>query len=227
MKKRYWIVGAAATLAAGVVTAGAVANDVEQPGYTIEAAADAESIEIRQYPAMIVAEVTVKGSRDRAMGWGFRILADYIFGNNTSKSEIAMTSPVTQQSGEKIAMTSPVTQQPSEKIAMTSPVTQSRQDNAWTVRFIMPSEYTMETLPTPNNEAVTLLEVPGRRVAAIRFSGRGGMAALDQHTTELRAYLAKNGLEAAAEPTYAFYDGPWVPGPLRRNEVMIELAPAR
>lgn len=223
MKKRYWILGAAGTLSAGAVAAGAIANDVEQPEYTV--VTQAEAIEIRQYPAMIVAQTTVSGDRRRAMNGGFRIIADYIFGNNTSKSEIAMTSPVTQQSGEKIAMTSPVTQQASEKIAMTSPVTQSEQDGAWTIRFIMPAEYTMETLPMPNNDAVTLLEIPGKRVAAIRFSGRGGMAALEQYTSELRAYLDKNGLEAAAEPTYAFYDGPWVPGPLRRNEVMIELTP--
>jgi len=66
-------------------------------------------------------------------------------------------------------MTAPVTQQGNEKIAMTAPVTQQGRDNTWRVRFVMPSKYTMEALPKPNNPAVELKEIPAKRFAAIRF----------------------------------------------------------
>ena len=68
-------------------------------------------------------------------------------------------------------MTAPVTQQGSEKIAMTAPVTQQGDGNTWRVRFIMPSSYTMETLPKPNNPTVELKEVPAKRYVVIRFAG--------------------------------------------------------
>ena len=208
MKKRWAAFAAIGVLAAGLVSWGAAANDVEEPAFAVLQTAG--NIEIREYEPMIVAEANVSGDRSRAMSRGFRIIADYIFGNNIASQEIAMTSPVTQQPA-------------SQEIAMTAPVTQQETDGVWQVRFIMPSEYTMETLPMPANSEVEIKEIPARKFAAIRFSGRGGMAALDARTKELQAYLAEQGLEAAGDPAYAFYDAPWVPGPMRRNEVMIEL----
>ncbi len=208
MKKRWIALAAIGALAAGTVSWGAAANDVEQPEYKIVSSQD--NIEIREYGEMIVAEATVTGNRDSAMSKGFRTIADYIFGNNVSSEEIAMTSPVTQKAV-------------GQEIAMTAPVTQTKTDNAWQVRFIMPSEYTMDTLPKPVNPDVELKMIPSRRFAAIRFSGRGGMEMMQQRTAELQTFLDANGLTAVSDPTYAFYDGPWVPGPFRRNEVMIEV----
>lgn len=217
MKKRWIFLGIGSALAAGLISWGAVASAVEQPDYTVIASSG--DIEIREYGSMIAAQAAVSGERQAAMSRGFRIIADYIFGNNRSSSKVAMTAPVTTA-----PMTSaPVTQQASEKIAMTAPVTAQASGGIWQVRFIMPSEYTMETLPKPVNPEVTLIEVPARRVAAITFSGRGGDNAIAEHENELKQYLQQEGLTAAGPPSYAFYDAPWTPPFMRRNEVLIEL----
>ena len=209
MKARWMILGAIGAVALQSLSAPSFAQDVEQPGY--EVLNQNGAIELREYQPMIVAEATTIGSRSIAMNRGFRIIADYIFGNNISS--------------EKVAMTSPVIQQPrSEKIAMTSPVTQRQEGDEWVVRFIMPSEYSMATLPTPVNPRVSLREVPGKRVAVITFSGDGNMRDLAKNTAKLRGHLEINEIEAVGEPIFAFYDGPWVRPEMRRNEVMIEIA---
>jgi len=111
-------------------------SNVEHPKYKV--AERSGNIEIRDYSPMIVAEAEVKGERREAISKGFRIIADYIFGNNTAAQKVLMTAPVTQQGSEKIAMTAPVTQE-------------GGGDDAWRVSFIMPSKCSMETLPKPNN----------------------------------------------------------------------------
>ncbi len=212
---RGYLGAALAALAAGTAVVAAAADQTEQPQYTVISTAD--NIEVREYAPMIVAQAEVSGDRRRAMGRGFRIIADYIFGNNLSQKDIAMTSPVTQQANPRSQ---------GEQIAMTSPVTQQSDGETWQVRFIMPSKYTMETLPKPNNPDVTLIEVPAKKVAVIRFSGWAWQERVDQHESDLKAYLAATEHTAAASPTYAFYDAPGTPPEQRRKEVMIELAEA-
>ena len=168
------------------------------------------NIQIRDYGPMIVAEAEVPGGRKEAINQGFRIIADYIFGNNISKKKVAMTAPVVQQQ--------------SEKIAMTAPVTQVGSADHWKVHFVMPTSYTMETLPKPNNDAVKLVEIPGKRFAVIRFSGMAGEDSLKDHSDELNNFIAENKLNAMSPPSYAFYNPPWTLPFLRRNEVIIEVA---
>ena len=203
----WWIVGIVAVLLLGAALWGPIVSNVEHPKYKV--AERSGNIEIRDYAPMIVAEAQVKGERREAIGKGFRIIADYIFGNNTAAQKVPMTAPVTQQGNEKIAMTAPVTQQGS--------------DNTWRVRFIMPSKYTMETLPKPNNPAVELKEIPAKRFAAIRFSGMAGEDSLKRHTKELEDFLSANTLTPLSPPTYAFYNPPWTLPFLRRNEVLVEI----
>ena len=119
-------------------------------------------------------------------------------------------------------MTSPVLQDQSQEIAMTSPVMQDEagEGDTWRTRFVMPSKYTLDTLPTPP-EDITLTEVEGRRMAAVRFSGRGSGDELAEREQDLREWIARQGLIAAGPAEFAFYDAPMVPPPLRRNEVMI------
>lgn len=167
--------------------------------------------EIRQYAPTIVAEVEITGDMRRAGNSGFRPLADFIFGNNTARSKIEMTAPVTRVKSEKIAMTAPVTRTASD-------------DDAWTVAFVMPSEWTMESLPVPNNPEVTLREVPGELMAAVKFSGVGRERVFEQKQTALESWIAARGYRMTGAPRYAGYDAPWVPGPFRRNEVMIPVA---
>jgi DNA gyrase inhibitor GyrI len=209
MRKKYmwWIIGIAGVTLLAAALWGPIVSNVEQPKYEIVETSG--NIEIRDYAPMIVAEVDVTGGRRDAIGKGFRIIADYIFGNNTT--------------AQKLPMTAAVTQQDSEKIAMTAPVTQQGDGNTWKVRFIMPSSYTMEALPKPDNPAVELKEIGAKRYAVIRFSGMAGEDSLKRYTEELNAFISAKNLTPLSAPTYAFYNPPWTLPFLRRNEVMVEI----
>lgn len=196
-----------------LIAFGNVAMAVEQPSYTVSAKAGA--IEVRSYAPQLAAQVEVEGAREEAINAGFRLLADYIFGNNQAKSKVAMTAPVIQAPKAKASQT----------IAMTAPVVQAPAgENGWRVRFIMPAKYTLESIPKPNNPRVSLIPVASHRLAAIRFSGLANEKLLQRKTEELQAYLAAQKLVASGPATYAFYDPPWTLPFLRRNEVLIELA---
>jgi hypothetical protein len=183
-------------------------SSVEQPKYRV--VEKDGNIEFRDYAPMIVAETEVSGEQYKALGVGFRAIAGYIFGGNSSSQKVAMTAPVTQQRSEKIAMTAPVTQQEEGGIER--------------VRFVMPAGYTLETLPKPTNPAVTLKEIGSKRFVVIRFSGFAGEGNLARRTAELNAFVSAKHLRVLSAPTYAFYDPPWTLPFLRRNEVMVEIA---
>mgnify|MGYP006273896431 CR=1 FL=1 len=193
-----------------LVTAPAMAT--EEPPYTlVETHGD---IEVRDYPALIVAEVELEGDRREAANRGFRPLADYIFANDRGGEKIAMTAPVTStpaDGGADAAMASPVTSEPAGP-------------GRWRVAFIMPQGWSMETLPAPRGAAVSLREVPARRVAVIRFNGLMGEDRIEDNLAELQTFLYDQGYEPASAPTYAAYNPPWIPAPFRRNEIWIEIA---
>ena len=182
-------------------------SQVEQPKYAVLESEG--NIEVREYNPTIVAEVEVHGERRQALNRGFRLIADYIFGNNLSSKEVAMTAPVTQEAGEKIAMTAPVTQDGS--------------GDSWKVRFVMPADYTLDRLPKPRNQEVRLLEVPARKTVVIRFSGFNTDKNINSHRETLLKYLAAHQLSTVGAPTTAFYNPPWTLPFLRRNEIMFEL----
>ena len=191
----------------GAIAAGPIMSDVETPDYEVVKSQGA--IEIRQYNPMLIAEVQMSGKREDAIGDGFRLLADYIFGNNIANQDIAMTAPVQQQESTRIAMTAPVQQQ-------------STGDD-WQVSFVMPSEYTMDTLPKPVNERVALKEIPAKTFAAITFSGTNSDENVQKHEKILLEYIEANDLSVIGTPKYAFYNPPWTLPPMRRNEIMIEI----
>lgn len=202
----FWLLIATVILAA--VLWGPIMSNVEQARYDVVEKHGA--IEIRDYAPMIVAEVSMPGDREKVISDGFRLIADYIFGNNISSEKVAMTAPVIQQPGEKIAMTAPVTQQGGKE--------------SWLVRFVMPSGYTMQTLPKPNKPEVILKETPEKRYAVIRFSGFAKQNSLEKHTRDLEAFILDRGLETLSKPTYAFFNPPWTLPFLRRNEVMLQIS---
>lgn len=178
-------------------------NGYETPAYTVEETDGA--VEIRSYPAHIAAEVTVTGSRDAAINAGFRMLAGYIFGGNESSAKVAMTTPVTQA--------------PSEKIAMTTPVTQTGSDQGWTVRFMMPASYTLDSLPKPRDARIRFVTTDPVRMVVLRFSGLPRTAALEQRSEELRTWAKAKGLTLEGAPQFMFYDPPFRLPWNRRNEV--------
>lgn len=197
----------AAVVALGAASWGPIVSNVEQARYGVVEIHG--NIEIRDYAPMIVAETSVAGARADAISDGFRIIADYIFGNNAPAQKVAITAPVTQREGEKIAMTAPVTQQ--------------SDGPTWVVRFVMPASYSLETLPRPNSADVLLKEIGRRRVAVIRFSGMAGEDSLKRRTEQLELFVRERNLAALSPPTYAFYNPPWTLPFLRRNEIMIEI----
>lgn len=197
-----------AVLLAASLIPSVLAMASEEPAFTVETK-DGD-FEIRRYAPLLAAEVTVTGERSSAINQGFRLLADFIFGNNTAQSKIDMTTPVTQQANEKIAMTAPVTQQSAGE--------------AWKVRFMMPANYTAATLPVPNDKRVTIVSQPEKRFAVIRFSGWSSEANLSEHKALLEAWVQQKRLTPASAPIAAFYNPPWSLPFLRRNEYLIELA---
>jgi hypothetical protein len=164
--------------------------------------------ELRQYAPYIVAETLVEGEMDEVGNEGFRRLFGYISGKNRMKQSISMTAPVTQ---EKTA----------EKIAMTAPVTQEKADGKFRITFMMPSEYTLDSLPEPLDPRVALKTEPARRVAAIQYSGTWSPKRFEDHKKKLEEWISKRGLKPLAEPVWARYDPPFKPWFLRRNEVLI------
>jgi len=208
-KKVFWIIGGG-VLAIILAAIGAwvyVTQNVETPDY--KAIVTDGNFQIRDYPALIVAEVRRTGNRSAAVSDAFKPLADYIFAR--------------QRSGDSISMTAPVTQEPSEKIAMTAPVTQTQKAGEWVVRFIMPAKYTMDQLPAPASDDITLKKIPSQRRAAVRFSGSWDDKLFQQKTEELQKWLARRGIQPVGPPTYAYYNDPFTPSFLRRNEVLLDL----
>ena len=208
MKKKWTMITSiiALILIVGVL-AGPVMSDVEKPDYKVFQSE--QNIEIRQYEPMIIAEVEVDGKREDAIRDGFRLLADYIFGNNTVQQVISMTAPVQQKENQKIAMTAPVQQQSMGK--------------SWRMSFVMPSKYSMDSLPVPNNNRVRLKEILTKKFVVIEFSGTNSNENVTKHENQLMNYIEANQINIIGSPKYAFYNAPWTLPFLRRNEVMIEI----
>lgn len=197
---------------------------IEEPAF--EVLRKDGAMEIRKYAPFIVAQTWVQGDMDEASSRGFRLIADYIFGNNMAVGE---------RTAAKIAMTAPVTMAPevaSQKIAMTAPVTMAPQAAAsapeaaqrWRVHFVMPRQYTLATLPRPNNQEVQLEEVPAKWFAVLRYSGLNTNARVQQRNEEALAWVVAQKLTPLGPPQLARYDPPWTLPPFRRNEILVEIA---
>ncbi len=195
-------------LALGACSVVGIRSGTEEPRYDV--VAHVGPVEIRQYAARIAADTVVSGDEEASRSAGFRRLASYIFGANRSRTEIAMTAPVSQQVSR------------SETVAMTDPVAQARDPSgAWHIRFFMPSKYTMESLPTPDNASVKLMPVPPALMAVYRFSGSIDPSAVATARRTLIARLDGSAWRIIGEPVSWFYDPPWTLPPFRRNEVAV------
>lgn len=189
-----------------VMLAGGNLMAVEEVKYEVlESKGD---FELRQYLPDIVAETIVEGEFDEVGNEGFRILVAYIKGNNRKSQSISMTAPVSQEAL-------------SEKIPMTAPVTQERKGEKWRITFLMPSTYTLETLPEPLDERVKLRETPARLMAALRYSGTWSRQRYKEKEALLMEMIKERGLTQIGVPVWARYNPPFMPWFLRRNEVLI------
>jgi hypothetical protein len=188
---------------------------IEEPDYeVVETTSD---YEIRRYAPFIVAETEVPGDFDDAGNDAFRILAGYIFGNNKAVPETAMmTRQASQPASVKMAMTAPV--------LSTAPSAETSEPHVY--GFVMPSKYDMDSLPIPIDARVTIRTVPERVVAVRCYSGRWSASKYEANETALLDALARDGVRTMGAPIFARYNAPIVPWFMRRNEVMIEIAPA-
>lgn len=184
---------------------------IESPKYAV--ISKSPVYEIRQYEPYILAQVEVDSGFDDAVNLGFSPLAGYIFGDNKSRSHIAMTVPVTEESAAA-----------SQKIPMTRPVTAAASGpGRYTISFTMPKKYSLETLPEPNNRAISFRALPAHKAAVIKFPGRMNAKLFERKEKELRGSLESDGFAAKSAAVAAQYDPPWIPGFLRKNEVLIDI----
>lgn len=164
----------------------------EMPSYVVSQAEG--DFEIRSYGPQLLAEVTVRGDRSTAVNRGFRALAGFIFGGNAEGQKVDMTVPVAQTED-------------------------ANGDGTWTVQFMMPSEFSSETLPKPENSAIRFVETAPSQQVVVRFSGRWSDEKLAKKQDALRQWAEKQGLSLATGPRFYFYDSPFTLPFNRRNEV--------
>jgi len=171
---------------------------------------DYKQIQIRHYPALVIAQTEVNADYKDSSSQGFQRLAGYIFGNNKKQQKMAMTAPVIQ---EKEA----------ETLDMTAPVIQQKSGSVWLMAFVLPSNYSLATAPVPLDPAVLIKEIPGKKVAVIRYSGSLTEQGIEEKSEELKNWLSRHGYQTVSPPRSAAYDPPWTLPFLRRNEVHIDI----
>lgn len=193
-------------IAAAILSMGPPAMAIEEPSYSVLETEG--NFELRKYSSYIVAETYVDGEFEAVGSEGFRRLADYIGGKNQKKESISMTAPVSQRTV-------------SEKIAMTAPVSQAGENGRWRIAFMMPSAYTMDTLPIPDDERIALREEKEKTVAVIRYSGTWGKKRYEKHATKLMEWISSKDWKILGTAVWARYNPPFMPWFMRRNEIMI------
>ena len=191
MRKLAFLMSGFAALAVTLLVSSTSA--IEEPVYSLVASWDEPDVEIRDYDSRILATTHLTEGQNS----GFRVLAGYIFGNNESEQEIAMTAPVQRT-------------MPGREVAE--------------MAFIVPREYSMEELPAPDDTRVQFREEPAYRAAAIRFSGWVNDAKAERYWRTLVAFLKEQGIQPLGDPTLNQYNPPWTPPFMRRNEIIVAIA---
>ena len=183
-------------------------RSADEPKYQV--LNDYGHIQIRQYPALVVAQTEVTANYKNSSSLGFQRLAGYIFGGNKKQQKMAMTAPVIQE-------------QEAEAMAMTAPVIQQKSGTVWLMAFVLPSNYSVATAPVPLDTTVIIKEIPGKKVAVIRYSGSLSEQGIEEKSEELQNWLSEQGYKAISPSRSAAYDPPWTLPFLRRNEVHIDI----
>lgn len=157
-----------------------------------------EGIELRRYPDSALVQVRVDGDFDRAGNRAFRPLFDYISGGNRTATKFSMTAPVIQQ-----------------EVAPDRSV----------VSFVLPSGVDRTAIPAPRDARVTTTILPAHTAAAARFRGGWSESLFRRKGAELLRAVAAAGLTTVGEVSYSRFDPPWMPGPLKHNEALIDIVP--
>jgi hypothetical protein len=167
-------------------------SKIESPSYKV--IKSFEDFEIRNYDAMVVAKTEIKSEAyEESSSSGFRTIANYIFGGNKENQQIAMTSPVIMEMGEKSSMS-----------------------------FVMPEEHAIENLPEPNSKNVEIIQIQPKTYAVLEFTGYANDKKIKKHTKRLLQFMKAENLVPIGTIKYLGYNPPWqVLG--RKNEVAVEV----
>jgi effector-binding domain-containing protein len=155
------------------------------------------AFEVRDYAPITIAETLVRDTFDDAGNSAFSTLFGYISGKNEGRKKIAMTAPVRQE---------------------------AEADGRYRIGFVTPAQLSLRTAPQPADPRVVLRELPGQRLAVVRYSGRWTEKNFREHEASLLAWIKSRGLPVAGPVVYARYNAPFMPWPMRRNEVMVPVA---
>jgi hypothetical protein len=183
---------------------------VDEPKYDL--IIKAENYEIRSYYKTLVAETLIDDSFENSGNRAFRILADYIFGNNLSKTKIDMTAPVTMQKN-------------SIEISKSTKMLQSMTANGYLFQFTMPEKFTIENIPTPNDSRVLIKSIDKRKVAVYSYSGSWSEEKYKNNLKKFKDLLKVDSIATTGEPIFARYNSPFQLWFLRRNEIMFQIIP--
>jgi len=183
-------------------------RSADEPNYQV--LNDYGHIQIRQYPALVVAQTEINADYKNSSSQGFQRLAGYIFGNNKKQQKMTMTAPVIQE-------------QQAETMTMTAPVIQQKSGSVWLMAFVLPQGYSVATAPVPLEPTVLIKEIPGKKTAVIRYSGSLSEQGIEEKSEELKNWLSQQGYKAISPSRSAAYDPPWTLPFLRRNEVHIDI----
>jgi len=185
---------AALVTSVGLVLAGCGTVRAGYESAPYEVVRSAGRFEVRDYPALTVIETPMKSGSDGSDG-SFGRLFRFISGGNESQQKIAMTTPVFMAGGETNT----------------------------TMAFVMPAKMKTADVPKPNDSKVRVRELEAGRFAALRFSGGRNAENETESLAALQAWMKTEGLKESSPPIYGYFDPPWTPAFLRRNEVMIRL----
>jgi hypothetical protein len=152
-----------------------------------------KDFEIRFYPSATIATINSNARTYRDLsGPGFRKLAGYIFGGNEANKKISMTTPVQMDINDSVS----------------------------TMSFVMPSAYTIENLPKPNDPSVNIKNTADEYVAVIRFGGYASDNDLKFYSEKLQNLLKENGIASFGNYRFLGYNPPFqFIG--RRNEIIV------
>jgi len=189
--KRMWLWILICLFGAGLLVAGCQATRASYESAPYEVVRTDGKFELRDYPTLTVVETPM--ARANGSDGSFMRLFRFISGTNNEKQKIAMTTPVFMSGSEANA----------------------------TMAFVMPAKMKSGEVPRPSDSAVTVRELPAGRFAVLRFSGNQNPKNEAEALAQLKAWMAKERLSDPSPPVYGYFDPPWTPPFLRRNEVML------
>lgn len=176
---------------AGIALAGCKATRSGYESAPYKVVRTAGKFEVRDYPALTVVETPMANANGSDGSFGR--LFRFITGANEVKQKIAMTMPVFMSGNESNAM----------------------------MAFVLPAKLKPGEVPKPADSMVTVRELPAGRFAVLRFSGGRNAKREAESVERLKTWMSAEALVARSSPVFGYFDPPWTPAFLRRNEVML------